>query len=152
MIEKGINQTLEKQVIKGISIPDREDYDKERREQVKKANRSSGNDRERRKGTDPSTRSKTSVQRQKGKSASSSSGREELDKARLLLVGFSLSSLMDSETYLRFFDYSSLEVGDYCPLMWNKIQRKRGCQRIFDVTSSLFTFANPSSSFHFLWR
>jgi ATP-dependent RNA helicase DeaD len=75
MIEKGINQTLEKQVIKGISIPDREDYDKERREQVKKANRSSGNDRERRKGTDPSTRSKTSVQRQKGKSASFSSGR-----------------------------------------------------------------------------
>ena len=75
MIEKGINQTLEKQVIKGISIPDREDYDNERREQVKKANRSSGNDRERRNGTDSSTRSKTSVQGLKGKSTSSSGRR-----------------------------------------------------------------------------
>lgn len=75
MIEKGINQTLEKQVIKGISIPDREDYDKERREQLQKANRSSSKERDRRKGTDSSTRSKTSVQRPKGKSTSSSSGR-----------------------------------------------------------------------------
>ncbi|MCM3651803.1 DEAD/DEAH box helicase [Metabacillus litoralis] len=75
MIEKGINQTLEKQVIKGISIPDREDYDKERREQLKKANRSSSKERDRRKGTDSSTRSKTSVQGMKGKSTSSSSGR-----------------------------------------------------------------------------
>ena len=75
MIEKGINQTLEKQVIKGISIPDREDYDQERREQVRKANRSSGNDRERRKGTESSTRSKTSVQGPKGKPTSSSRGR-----------------------------------------------------------------------------
>ena len=75
MIEKGINQTLEKQVIKGISIPDREDYDKERREQVKKANRSSGNERERRRVTDSSSRGRTSVQRQTGKPTSSSNGR-----------------------------------------------------------------------------
>lgn len=46
MIEKGINQRLEVQVIKGISIPDREDYHKERTEQIKKAKRSeAGNDR-----------------------------------------------------------------------------------------------------------
>ncbi|WP_226526773.1 DEAD/DEAH box helicase [Metabacillus niabensis] len=39
MIEKGIHLHLEKQVIKGISVPDREDYEQERKEQVKKAKR-----------------------------------------------------------------------------------------------------------------
>ncbi|WP_026559222.1 DEAD/DEAH box helicase [Bacillus sp. J37] len=39
MIEKGIHLNLEKQVIKGISVPDREDYEQERKEQVKKARR-----------------------------------------------------------------------------------------------------------------
>ncbi|WP_078434184.1 DEAD/DEAH box helicase [Metabacillus halosaccharovorans] len=39
MIEKGIHLNLEKQVIKGISVPDREDYEQERKEQVKKAKR-----------------------------------------------------------------------------------------------------------------
>ncbi|WP_394184856.1 DEAD/DEAH box helicase [Metabacillus halosaccharovorans] len=39
MIEKGIHLNLEKQVIKGISVPDREDYEQERKDQVKKAKR-----------------------------------------------------------------------------------------------------------------
>ena len=42
MIEKGINQRLEKRVIKGISIPDREDYQQERNEQIKKNQRPIG--------------------------------------------------------------------------------------------------------------
>ncbi|WP_078380514.1 DEAD/DEAH box helicase [Sutcliffiella halmapala] len=47
MIEKGIKQTLEHIVIKGISIPDREDYDKERNENIAKARRSAKRDSER---------------------------------------------------------------------------------------------------------
>jgi ATP-dependent RNA helicase DeaD len=39
MIEKGINQSMEKQVIKGVSVPDREDYEKERKEQIRKESR-----------------------------------------------------------------------------------------------------------------
>ncbi|WP_223699976.1 DEAD/DEAH box helicase [Sutcliffiella deserti] len=39
MIEKGINQSLEKIVIRGVSIPDRDDYDKERTENIAKARR-----------------------------------------------------------------------------------------------------------------
>ncbi|MFC0273004.1 DEAD/DEAH box helicase [Metabacillus herbersteinensis] len=39
MIEKGINQTLEKQVIKGVSVPDKEDYEEERKQQIKKSRR-----------------------------------------------------------------------------------------------------------------
>lgn len=41
MIEKGIHQSMEKQVIRGISVPDREDYDKERKEQIRKESRPS---------------------------------------------------------------------------------------------------------------
>ena len=36
MIEKGIHQKLEIQVIKGVSIPDREDYQKEKKRENKK--------------------------------------------------------------------------------------------------------------------
>ncbi|RFB12702.1 DEAD/DEAH box helicase [Bacillus sp. HNG] len=43
MIEKGIHQKFEIQVIKGVSIPDREDYQKERSEQIKKTKRPEGN-------------------------------------------------------------------------------------------------------------
>ena len=39
MIEKGIHQSMEKQLIRGISVPDREDYDKERKEQIRKESR-----------------------------------------------------------------------------------------------------------------
>lgn len=39
MIEKGIHQNLEKQVIKGVSVPDRDDYEQERKEQIKKSRR-----------------------------------------------------------------------------------------------------------------
>lgn len=39
MIEKGINQSLEKQVIKGVSVPDREDYAQERKTEIKKSRR-----------------------------------------------------------------------------------------------------------------
>ncbi|MFE7062725.1 DEAD/DEAH box helicase [Sutcliffiella sp. NPDC057660] len=40
LIEKGIKQTLERVVIKGISIPDRDDYEKEREMNIKKAGKS----------------------------------------------------------------------------------------------------------------
>ncbi|MGO4886191.1 DEAD/DEAH box helicase [Anaerobacillus sp. MEB173] len=36
MIEKGIHRTLEKLAIRGVSIPDRDDYERERNEQMKK--------------------------------------------------------------------------------------------------------------------
>jgi ATP-dependent RNA helicase DeaD len=72
MIEKGINQTLEKQVIKGISIPDREDYEKERSEQIKKVRRPAGRGNERRRDSDVSSRNKTSDNRRKSKPSSSS--------------------------------------------------------------------------------
>lgn len=39
MIEKGIKQTMERIVIKGVSVPDREDYAQERKEQINKTTR-----------------------------------------------------------------------------------------------------------------
>ncbi|WP_226665480.1 DEAD/DEAH box helicase [Metabacillus litoralis] len=39
MIEKGVNLTIEKQVIKGISVPDKEGYEKERKDEIRKSRR-----------------------------------------------------------------------------------------------------------------
>ncbi|QGQ46249.1 DEAD/DEAH box helicase [Metabacillus sediminilitoris] len=75
MIEKGINQTLEKQVIKGISIPDREDYQKERQEQTKKAGRSIAMRNEGRKDSHKNSNKKPIVQRQNKKSTNSKNSR-----------------------------------------------------------------------------
>ncbi|MGQ4664764.1 DEAD/DEAH box helicase [Metabacillus halosaccharovorans] len=51
MIEKGIHLTLEKQVIKGISVPDREDYEQIRKEEMKKSRRSNESEGRGRRGT-----------------------------------------------------------------------------------------------------
>ncbi|WP_204524700.1 DEAD/DEAH box helicase [Litchfieldia alkalitelluris] len=75
MIEKGINQTLEKQVIKGVSIPDREDYQQERNDQVKKARRPVGRGPEKKNSADSSGRRKTDDGRPKSKPGASSRGR-----------------------------------------------------------------------------
>lgn len=51
MIEKGIHLTLEKQVIKGISVPDRDDYEQIRKDQMKKLRRTNDSDSRGRRGT-----------------------------------------------------------------------------------------------------
>jgi len=58
MIEKGIHQKLEMQVIKGVSIPDREDYQRASKEQLKEAKRSEGRRRNGRNAATPSSRKK----------------------------------------------------------------------------------------------
>lgn len=77
MIEIGINQTLEKQVIKGVSIPDREDYQQERNEQIRKSRprgpEARGNDR--RRGNESSTRRNSDHRRSESKSGSGGRGR-----------------------------------------------------------------------------
>ncbi|MFS0864275.1 DEAD/DEAH box helicase [Fredinandcohnia sp. 179-A 10B2 NHS] len=50
MIEKGIHQKFEIQVIKGVSIPDREDYQREKSEQMNKTKRPEGRGKDRSKG------------------------------------------------------------------------------------------------------
>lgn len=74
MIEKGINQTLEKQVIRGISIPDREDYDQERNKQMNKSRRPLKNSNEKRRTSDFSQGRKNGG-RQKSSISSSAKGR-----------------------------------------------------------------------------
>ncbi|OAS83180.1 DEAD/DEAH box helicase [Metabacillus litoralis] len=71
MIEKGIGQTLEKQVIKGISIPDRDDYEQERNSQIKKVRRPIGKDKAGRASEAPS-RNRTNDSRRKSKTSTSS--------------------------------------------------------------------------------
>lgn len=68
MIEKGINQTLEKQVIKGISVPDKEDYQKERAEEIKKSRRPATRDNVRRNHSNSSSRPKRDDNRPKNQS------------------------------------------------------------------------------------
>jgi ATP-dependent RNA helicase DeaD len=75
MIEKGIHQTLDKQVIKGVSIPDREDYQQERNEQINKTRRPEGRGNDRRRGTGSSSRKSTDDRRPQSKSTSSPRGR-----------------------------------------------------------------------------
>ncbi len=62
MIEKGINQTMEKLIINGVSVPDREDYAQERKDQIKNSRRL--RDREIKDGSsNPSKNKRTSVRR-----------------------------------------------------------------------------------------
>ncbi|MFD1850065.1 DEAD/DEAH box helicase [Oceanobacillus bengalensis] len=76
MIEKGINQELEIQVIKGVSIPDREDYPRANREQSKKAKRSEGRRRDGRNVATPSSSRKPNNRRTKGNSGTTTKGRK----------------------------------------------------------------------------
>ncbi|WP_338472692.1 DEAD/DEAH box helicase [Niallia sp. XMNu-256] len=75
MIEKGIHQKLEIQVIPGVSIPDREDYQKERSEQINKARRPNGSGKRRIKGREFSSRRKPNDSRPTNKSGTASRGR-----------------------------------------------------------------------------
>ena len=76
MIEKGINQKLEIQVIPGVSIPDREDYQKERSEQIKKARRPEGSGKNRSKDATFSSGRKPNDSQTKRNSSTSTSGRK----------------------------------------------------------------------------
>lgn len=76
MIEKGINQKLEMKVIKGVSIPDREDYQRISRKPSKKAKRIEGRKREGRNATTSSSNRKVNKNRSKSNSASTTKGRK----------------------------------------------------------------------------
>ncbi|MFS0824774.1 DEAD/DEAH box helicase [Bacillus sp. 1P02SD] len=72
MIEKGIHQKFEIQVIKGVSIPDKEDYQKERNEQIKKTKRPEGN---RKDSSNGSSKRKPNDSQTKRNSSTSPKGR-----------------------------------------------------------------------------
>ncbi|WP_449536280.1 DEAD/DEAH box helicase [Ferdinandcohnia sp. Marseille-Q9671] len=74
MIEKGINQKLDIQVIKGVSIPDREDYQRAS-EQKKEDKRSEGNRRDGRKAAPFSSNRKSNDSRSKSNSSNKTQGR-----------------------------------------------------------------------------
>lgn len=76
MIEKGIGQRLEIQVIKGVSIPDREDYQRVSSEQIKEEKRSEGRRRDGRNATAPSSSRKPNNSRPKNNSGTSTRGRK----------------------------------------------------------------------------
>ncbi len=76
MIEKGIHQRLEIQVIKGVSIPDREDYQRVNREQLKEAKRSEGRRRDGRNAATPSSSRRPNKNRPKGNSGTKTRGRK----------------------------------------------------------------------------
>lgn len=76
MIEKGIHQKLEINVIKGVSIPDREDYQRASREQVKEAKRSDDRKRDGRNATTRSSNRRPNKNRQKGNSGTTIRGRK----------------------------------------------------------------------------
>ncbi|KPH71563.1 DEAD/DEAH box helicase [Oceanobacillus caeni] len=76
MIEKGIHQRLEIHVIKGVSIPDREDYQRASREQVKEAKRSDDRKRDGRNATTRSSNRRPNKNRQKGNSGTTIRGRK----------------------------------------------------------------------------
>ncbi|MEH7226665.1 DEAD/DEAH box helicase [Bacillus sp. JJ1566] len=73
MIEKGIHQKFEIQVIKGVSIPDKEDYQKERNEQIKKTKRPEGSGKDRSNGT---SKRKSNDNQTKRNSGTSTRGRK----------------------------------------------------------------------------
>ncbi|WP_047984311.1 DEAD/DEAH box helicase [Ornithinibacillus californiensis] len=68
MIEKGIHQKFDIQVIEGVSIPDREDYNRVSREQLKGASTSEGRRRDGRSSAKPSSGKKPTNRRPKGNS------------------------------------------------------------------------------------
>ena len=74
MIEKGIQQKFEMQVIEGVSIPDREDDNRKSREQVKGAS-TKGRRKDGRNSTKPSSNRKSNNRRSKGNAGSTSRGR-----------------------------------------------------------------------------
>ncbi|WP_428912015.1 DEAD/DEAH box helicase [Niallia sp. Krafla_26] len=74
MIEKGIHQRLEIQVIKGVSIPDREDYQSVRSEQMKKTKRPEGSVKGRSKGATFSSGRKPNDRQTKRNSSPSTRG------------------------------------------------------------------------------
>lgn len=75
MIEKGIQQRLEIQVIEGVSIPDREDYQRASREHIKKGKLSKVSGRDVRNAATSSSNRKPSDRRPKGNSNTSTSGK-----------------------------------------------------------------------------
>lgn len=68
MIEKGIQQKFELQVIKGVSIPDREDYQREKSEQMNKTKRPEGSGKDRSKGATFSSSRESNNRRSKSNS------------------------------------------------------------------------------------
>jgi len=76
MIEKGIHQKLEIQVIKGVSIPDREDYQRVSNEQLKKAKPSNGGRRDGKNAATRSSNRRPNKNRQKGNSGTTIRGRK----------------------------------------------------------------------------
>ena len=74
MIEKGINQPLEKQVIKGVSVPDKDDYKEERKEQADSARRPFNKD-NKGKQASTSSRRRENEGRHNSKTRSSAQGR-----------------------------------------------------------------------------
>ncbi|WP_010281051.1 DEAD/DEAH box helicase [Bacillus timonensis] len=75
MIEKGIHQKLDIQVIKGVSIPDREDYQRASGEQRKEAKRSASSGRDGRKASQLSSNRKPNDRRSRSNSSNSPKGR-----------------------------------------------------------------------------
>ena len=75
MIEKGIQQKFEMQVIEGVSIPDREDDNRVSREQGKGASTSKGRRKDGRNSAKPSSNRKPNNRRSKGNAGSTSRGR-----------------------------------------------------------------------------
>lgn len=73
LIEKGINQKLATEVIKGVSVPDRKDYERERSEQINKARQSESSGRGRNKSF---SNKKSSDMQTKRKSRNSLRGRK----------------------------------------------------------------------------
>lgn len=76
MIEKGIHQRLEMQVIKGVSIPDREDYQRANSEQLRRAESSGGRRRDGGNAARPSSSRKPNNSRSKGNSGTTNRGRK----------------------------------------------------------------------------
>ncbi|WP_010096056.1 DEAD/DEAH box helicase [Ornithinibacillus scapharcae] len=74
MIEKGIGQKFDIQVIEGISIPDREDYDRVSREQLKEGSTSEGRRKDNRYSSNPSSSRKPNNRRPKGNSGTTTRG------------------------------------------------------------------------------
>jgi ATP-dependent RNA helicase DeaD len=76
MIEKGIHQKLEIQVIKGVSIPDREDYQRVSSELLKEEKRSEGRRRDGRNAATPSSSRKSNNSRPKSNLGTTTRGRK----------------------------------------------------------------------------
>lgn len=76
MIEKGIGQTFDIQVIEGVSIPDREDYERVSREPLKEASNFEGRRKDSRYRAKPSASKKPNNRRPKGNSGTTTRGRK----------------------------------------------------------------------------